>query len=155
MLVQGDLVAPIDYANACPDVAVTSLHYYFPWAMKALVKWTAFCAASKRAARLHVDPAPWFAVAGDPSLNCAAKLEGYQRLADEHFEKEHYLEFCAAALPNIDEIVFDWVSSDDFDRLLRETVVATYPEHEQERFLAHFHGLLDLWKTDEATRLAA
>ena len=31
-------VYPIDYANACPDVAITSLHYYFPWAMKALVQ---------------------------------------------------------------------------------------------------------------------
>ena len=32
-------VHPIDYANASPDVALTSLHYYFPWAMEALVKW--------------------------------------------------------------------------------------------------------------------
>ena len=46
MLVQGDTVIPIDYANACPDVAVTSLHYYFPWAMASLIKWTAFCAAT-------------------------------------------------------------------------------------------------------------
>jgi hypothetical protein len=38
MLIQGDTVIPIDYANACPDVAVTSLHYYFPWAMKSLIK---------------------------------------------------------------------------------------------------------------------
>jgi hypothetical protein len=29
MLVKGDDVFPIDYANACPDVSVTSLHYYF------------------------------------------------------------------------------------------------------------------------------
>ena len=36
MLVTGDEVYPIDYANACPDVAVTSLHYYFPWAITAL-----------------------------------------------------------------------------------------------------------------------
>ncbi len=47
MLVQGDEVLPIDYANACPDVALTSLHYYFPWAMRSLVKWTAFCAAGR------------------------------------------------------------------------------------------------------------
>ena len=40
MLVKNDQVHPIDYANACPDVAVTSLHYYFPWAMSALLKWT-------------------------------------------------------------------------------------------------------------------
>ncbi|MEP6855641.1 MAG: hypothetical protein ABJA33_09245, partial [Pedococcus sp.] len=42
MLVKDGVVYPIDYANACPDVAVTSLHYYFPWAMKALLKWSVF-----------------------------------------------------------------------------------------------------------------
>ena len=73
MLVQGDTVLPIDYANACPDVAVTSLHYYFPWAMRTLVKWTAFCAATGRAARLHVDPTPWFAIADDPGLDYAGE----------------------------------------------------------------------------------
>ena len=32
-LVRGTEAHPIDYANASPDVALTSLHYYFPWAM--------------------------------------------------------------------------------------------------------------------------
>ena len=41
---------PIDYANACPDVAVTSLHYSFPSALRALVKWTACCPATDRRA---------------------------------------------------------------------------------------------------------
>ena len=50
MLVKGGDVYPIDYANACPDVSLTSLHYYFPWAMRTLVKWTVFCMATGQAA---------------------------------------------------------------------------------------------------------
>ena len=49
-LVAGESVYPIDYANACPDVALTSLHYYFPWAMKALVKWCVFALVTGRRA---------------------------------------------------------------------------------------------------------
>ena len=41
--------------------------------------------------------------------------------------------------------MLDWISSPEFDALLVETVRATYPAHEQERFLAHFRGLLGLW----------
>jgi hypothetical protein len=153
MLIQGDTVLPIDYANACPDVAVTSLHYYFPWAMKSLVKWTAFCAATGRKARLHVDPAPWFAVADEPGLDYAGKLARYQQLADAHFDTERYRAFCAEALPDIDALVLEWVSSPDFDRVLVQTVQATYPAAEHERFLAHFRGLVGLWVTDETALL--
>jgi len=150
MLVQGDEVMPIDYANACPDVAVTSLHYYFPWAMRSLVKWSAFCVATGRQARSQVDATPWFAVADDDSLSYDDKLSGYQRLADDYFEKERYDEFCAASLPDIDEMVFDWISSPGFDQMLVDTVVATYPEHEVDQFLGHFRGLLGLWTSDQA-----
>ena len=65
MLVKDGVVYPIDYANACPDVAVTSLHYYFPWAMKALLRWTAYCVVTGRSTRTQVDTGPWFAVADD------------------------------------------------------------------------------------------
>ena len=40
---------------------------------------------------------------------------------------------------------FSWQEEDE---LLRDTVRATYPEHEHERFLAHFRGLVDLWIND-------
>ncbi|MFP5282799.1 MAG: RimK family alpha-L-glutamate ligase [Actinomycetes bacterium] len=149
MLVQGNTVLPIDYANACPDVALTSLHYYFPWAMKALVRWAAFCAATDRPARLHVDSDPWFAVADDPELGYHAKLQEYQRLADAHFDTARYQDFCAEALPDLDQQVLAWVASAEFDQLLVDTVVATYPERERERFLAHFRGLTGLWVSDE------
>ena len=94
MLVKDGVVYPIDYANACPDVAVTSLHYYFPWAMKALLKWSVFCVATGRKARTQVDTGPWFEIADDADLDYGGKLAGYQGLADAHFDTDRYREFC-------------------------------------------------------------
>ena len=148
MLVKDGTVYPIDYANACPDVALTSLHYYFPWAIKSLLKWSVFCVVTGRKGSTLVDVDPWFEVA-DADSPYERKLGEYQKLADAHFETEKYREFCATSLDHVDEMVLDWVLSDDFDRLLVETVKSTYPPHEHERFLAHFRGLTGLWAKDE------
>jgi hypothetical protein len=155
MLIQDNIVLPIDYANACPDVALTSLHYYFPWAMKALVRWTAFCAATGRKAKMQVDQEPWYTIADNPDLDYAGKLAAYQRLADAHFDTERYREFCATALPHVDDLVLEWVSSPHLDTLLVDTVRATYPAAEQEKFIAHFRGLVGLWVSDESSLLAS
>jgi hypothetical protein len=148
-LVRGTDVYPIDYANACPDVAITSLHYYFPWAMAALVRWTVFCVVTGRRPRLDLDTAAYFRIA-DSEMSYAEKLGAYRRLADEYFEVEKYEEFCARHLANVDEIVHDWASSAEFQSLLRETVRATYPVHEHEKFLGHFGGLIDAWIRDHS-----
>jgi hypothetical protein len=135
-LVKGGEVYPIDYANACPDVALTSLHYYFPWAMKALVKWTVFALVTGRRARLD--------------------LEGeYRKLADAYFDTERYQDFCATSLARLDQLMLDWITGPDFDQLLVRTVQAVYPEHEHDQFIAHLRGLLHLWVRDESARLAA
>ncbi|GIE94823.1 ATP-grasp domain-containing protein [Paractinoplanes rishiriensis] len=147
-LVRGTDVHPIDYANACPDVAVTSLHYYFPWAMSALLRWTVFCVVTGRKPRLDTDTSRYFAIGDDPSLSYAEKLAGYRKLADEYFETERYEEFCARHLARVDEIVYEWVTSEEFRSLLRETVRATYPVHEHEKFLGHFGGLIEAWVRD-------
>ncbi|WP_270886620.1 ATP-grasp domain-containing protein [Pedococcus sp. 5OH_020] len=155
MLVKDGVVYPIDYANACPDVAVTSLHYYFPWAMKALLKWSVFCLVTGRRAKTQVDTGPWFDVADDPDLDYAEKLQAYQALADAHFETERYREFCETALPHLDERVLEWVDSPDFRSLLTDTIRSTYPEHEWDSFEGHFGGLTGLWVSDERSRLGA
>jgi len=149
-LVRGADVHPIDYANACPDVAITSLHYYFPWAMAALLRWTVFCVVTGRKPRLDLDTSSFFEIADDPALSYADKLGQYRRLADEYFDTRRYEEFCARHLANVDEIVFDWVSSEEFRSLLRETVRAMYPVHEHEKFLGHFGGLVDAWIRDHS-----
>jgi hypothetical protein len=148
-LIKGDDVHPIDYANACPDVAVTSLHYYFPWAMTALLRWTVYCVVTGRKPRLDTDTAAYFAIADDESLTYAERLGRYRELADDYFETERYQDFCARYLGHVDEMVVGWVSSEEFRSLLRETVRATYPVHEHEKFLAHFNGLIDAWINEQ------
>jgi hypothetical protein len=46
-------------------------------------------------------------------------------------------------------MVLEWVTSADFDRMLTETIIQTYPEHEREWFMAHFRGLIGLWVSDQ------
>ncbi len=152
-LIKDGVVYPIDYANACPDVAITSLHYYFPWAMKALVKWSIFCTATGRQPRYDLDTRRYFDIADRADLSYAEKLAAYRTLADEYFEVERYADFCASRLGHLDEIVLAWVAGPDFDRLLVDTVRSTFPAHEHEHFIAHYRGLLGAWADDEAARL--
>jgi hypothetical protein len=149
MLVKGDEVFPIDYANACPDVAVTSLHYYFPWAMKALVRWSLYCVVTGRQGAVDLSTRSYYAIADDPDLGYDEKLDAYLALADDHFETERYWEWSAAALPHLDEVVQDWFASPEFDAILVDTVQTTYPEHEWDQFLAHFRGLVGMWVSDQ------
>lgn len=149
VLVRGSEVHPIDYANACPDIAITSLHYYFPWAISALVKWSLFCTVTGRRPRLDLETAKYFEIA-DSDRTYAEKLTGYAALSESYFQTERYQDFCATAVPDLDDIVREWVASAEFDSLLADTVRATYPQAEHESFLAHFRGLLGMWQTDNA-----
>jgi hypothetical protein len=148
-LVVGESVHPIDYANACPDISITSLHYYFPWAIGTLLKWSAFCAVTGRRPRLDLDTHNYFAVA-DSSRTYEEKLTEYRHLADEYFETERYQDFCTTSLSHVDDMVRDWVASPAFDDLLVSTVRSTYPAKEHDQFIAHFRGLLALWVKDNA-----
>ena len=152
-LVRNDVLYPIDYANACPDVALTSLHYYFPWAMKALVKWSVFCTATGRRSRIDLDTRQYFDVGDRADLSYSEKLTAYRTMADAYFDVERYHDFCASRLGHIDAVVLEWVESADFDRLLVDTVRATFPAHEHDHFIAHYRGLLGTWAGDERRRL--
>jgi hypothetical protein len=154
-LVKDGEVYPIDYANACPDVALTSLHYYFPWAMKALVKWCVFVLVTGRRSKLDMETDRYFAIADQAGMSYSEKLDAYRALADDYFDSERYQEFWADKQARLDDIVLDWVAGPAFDELLIQTVKLVYPAHEHDKFIAHLRGLLDLWVRDETARLAA
>jgi hypothetical protein len=153
-LVKGTEVYPIDYANACPDVALTSLHYYFPWAMKALVKWAVFVLATGRRGRIDLETDRYFEIADSPGLSYGDKLAGYRELADAYFETERYGDFWASCLDRLDQVVLDYVAGPQFDELLVETVKSVYPPAEHDQFIAHLRGLTGLWVREESARLA-
>ena len=147
-LIRGGEVFPIDYANACPDVSLISLHYYFPWAISALLRWSVYCCATGRQMRVALDPDPWFAI-GDTDAGYEEKLERYRALAEDYFENERYEEFCARHLPHVDEAMHAYVQSPDFDALLVDTVTRAFPAHEREHFVEHYRGLLGAWVRDQ------
>jgi hypothetical protein len=151
----GPQVHPIDYANACPDVAVTSLHYYFPWAMKALLRWTAFCVVTDRPVQLDLRTGAYYRIADRDDLGYREKLEAYGALANAHFDTERYWDFCDSRLRLLDEVALEWFSGPEFDDLLVQTVRSTFPAHEHDQFIAHYRGLTGLWAGDESARLGA
>lgn len=154
-LVADGEVYPIDYANASPDVSLTSLHYYFPWAMRTLVKWCAFCTITGRPMHVNQEAHRYFEFGDREDLSYEEKLGAYRALAEEYFQTEAYEEFCAKALPHVDELVVDYVESAEFDRLLVGTVASTFPRREHEQFVAHYRGLLAAWARDQRTQAAA
>jgi hypothetical protein len=148
-IVKDGVAYPIDYANASPDVALTSLHYYFPWAIRALVRWSAFCLATGRQMRINQSTRDYFELGDRDDLPYEEKLAGYRRLADAYFQVPEYEEFVATRLAHLDEVVVDWVEGPELDRLLVETVRATFPRHEHEHFVAHYRGLVAAWARDQ------
>jgi hypothetical protein len=148
-IVKDGEASPIDYANASPDVALTSLHYYFPWAMRALVRWCAFCVVTRRHMRVDLDTREYFAVGDREDMPYQEKLREYRRFADAYFETDRYEEFVDEVLGRLDELTVAYFESDELDSLLVQTVQSTFPQHEHEHFVEHYRGLIGSWVADQ------
>lgn len=145
---------PFDFANACPDSQVTSLHYHFPWLVTSKVKWALFCAATRRKMRLNLNWDPYYAIS-NRELPFEEKLVAFGRLAEEHFETERFNEFCEKHLAGLDEVAYEFFGSDVAREAIRGKVAALFPEDEVETFTEHFWGLIQFWRKTEADRLGA
>jgi hypothetical protein len=148
VIVKDGVAYPIDYANASPDLSLTSLHYYFPWAIAALVRWVVFCTATGRRMPLDQDSRTYFDVGDRDDLGYEDKLRAYRRLADGFFQADEYAAFCAEHLAHLDDAVREYVAGPELDRLLVETVRATFPPHEHDAFVAHYRGIMAAWSRD-------
>ncbi|MCZ7679724.1 MAG: hypothetical protein M5U28_13560 [Sandaracinaceae bacterium] len=139
---------PIDFANPCPDSQVTSLHYHFPWLVKAYVRWSVFCAATKRPMRKNLDWAPFYDVAAS-DRSYEEKLDAYAAIAHARFETERFEEFCATHLSHLDEVAYEFFGTDEAKRAVREKVAALFPAHEVEAFTELFWGRVQTWRAEQ------
>ncbi|MBT8486098.1 MAG: hypothetical protein HKO59_06365 [Phycisphaerales bacterium] len=149
---QDRVFAPIDFANGCPDSQVTSLHYHFPWLVKAMIRWSVFCAVTKRPMRKTLDWAPFYEIA-DRDVPFRERLRGYADIARERLEADRFAEFCDAHLAHLDEITWEFFGSEIARDAVRAKVQSLFPPHEVEPFTEHFWGLLQFWRSTEADRL--
>ena len=143
---------PIDFANACPDSQVTSLHYHFPWLVKSVLRWSIFCAATGRPMRKTLD---WdsFIAQADPGVPFAERLKRYAAIARERFEADKFREFCSRHLSHLDEIALEFFGTDRAREAVRLKVQALFPSHEVDQFTDHFWGLIQFWRRTEEDRI--
>lgn len=142
----------IDFANACPDSQVTSLHYHLPWLVKAKIRWALFIAATRRPMRHNADWVPYFEIAAT-GLPYREKLAAYAKIAHERYDTDHFLEFCDSHLADLDEVTWEYFSTDRAREAVRRKVAVIFPPDEVERFTEHFWGLLQFWRRTERDRL--
>ena len=140
---------PIDFANACPDSQVTSLHYHFPWLIKANLRWALFCAATRRRVRHNLDWEPYFEIAAE-DLPYREKLRRYALLARQTLDADSFEEFCARHLPHLDAVADEFFGTEQARDAVRQKVAALFPAHEVDDFTELFYGRIQRSRAEEA-----
>ncbi|HJZ88430.1 MAG TPA: hypothetical protein VKN99_24830 [Polyangia bacterium] len=139
---------PIDFANPCPDSQVTSLHYHFPWLVKANLRWSIFCATTKRKMRRTLDWEPFYEIAAREAPY-RDKLRAYGALAAERLEAARFEEFCAQHLNHLDEVAWEFFGTEVARDAVRKKVAALFPAHEVDSFTELFWRRIQAWRAQQ------
>jgi hypothetical protein len=155
VIVKDGRAHPIDYANASPDIALVSLHYYFPWAIRSLLAWCAFCAVTGRRMAVNQNTRDYFDVGDDLSTSYKDKLERYGELADAYFQTDEFEAFCAEALPHLDELVVEYFESADFDTVLLSSIRGEVEPERHDEMIDRCRTHVAAWAADARSETAA
>jgi hypothetical protein len=138
----------IDFANPVPDSQVTSLHYHFPWVVKAKIRWSLFVAATRKPMRHTMDWKAFFEIA-DSDRSYREKLSAYADIARERMESERFEEFCAKHLGQLDEVAHEFFDTGMARDAVRQKVAALFPENEVDEFTELFWEGIQRWRREE------
>ncbi len=147
-LSQGGAWYPIDFANPCPDSQVTSLHSHFPWLVKSKLRWSLYCAATKKRMRRNLDWDPYYEIASTDAPY-REKLSAYAAIARERFETDRFEEFCDKYLGHLDEVAWKFFGGDVARDAIRQKVQSLFPEHEHDEFTEYFWQRIQEWREAE------
>lgn len=128
---------PIDFANACPDSQVTSLHFHFPWLIKANIRWSVYCAAIRRRMNTDLNWPAYYQIA-DSDRSFEEKVDAYVQIAQKRFDSDDFYEFCDKHLSHLDEVAHEFFGSQVVLDAVRQKVEALFPAHEVEDFTELF-----------------
>ena len=138
---------PIDFANACPDSQVTSLHFHFPWLVIANLKWSLYVAATKRPMRRTLDWDAFYEIAR-ADAPYREKLAAYAKIARKRLDAARFEEFCAQQLSHLPEAAWEFFGTDVAKDAVRQKVAALYPADEVERFTELFWERIQKWRAE-------
>jgi hypothetical protein len=144
---RGGVWHPIDFANACPDSQVTSLHYFFPWVVMANIRWSIYCATTQRKMRMNQDWAPFWEVM-QQDLPYRQRLAAYAAIGHDRMETSRFQEFCDLHLSHVEEETHAFFGTDVAKDTIRQKVAALFPAHEVELFTEHFWERIQRWRDD-------
>ncbi len=134
-------VHPIDYANACPDSAITSLHVHFPWVIKALVKWTVYCVVTNRQMRFDLNQAEFLQMRLEEKPDEA--FDRALKLANEYFEEDRFNEFVDQHLSHLDEAFAEFHGKGLLDPILEAEIrISRFPDWEQAELIDEYKDKL-------------
>ena len=139
---------PIDFANACPDSQVSSLHYHFPWLIKANLRWSIFCAATQRRMNMDLGWHEYYKIA-EQDIPFEDKLDQYYEIAMRRFDAGGFEAFCDEHLGHLDEVANEFFGSQVVKDAIRKKVTSLYPEHEIEEFTELFWNRVQKWREQE------
>jgi len=139
---------PIDFANPCPDSQVTSLHYHFPWLIKANLRWSLFCAATNRPMTTNLDWAPYLKVR-EKGMPYREQVAAYADIARKRLSADKFDAFCEKHLSHLDEVTWEFFGTDTAQDAVRQKVAALFPPHEMEKFTELFWNRIQAWRAEE------
>jgi hypothetical protein len=101
--------------------------------------------------RINQNTRDYFAVGDRDDLSYEEKLAAYDDLASDYFQADEFADFCAEALPHLEEVMTDYIESPEFgEDVLVRSIRLEVEADRQEEMIERCRSLVGAWAADSA-----